>query len=85
MLSGGVPRLCQRTKKWQLCEITEMIFDVYHSQSSANTSLVATHDKNPGDEMQCCSNCHNYQLTSRFLPAKCTLHHDLIGYSCSRN
>lgn len=50
MLAGGVTKLCKRRQKKQLSEITEVIFDIYHSQSSANTRFVTTHDKNPGDE-----------------------------------
>lgn len=85
MLAGGVTRLCQRTQKWQLCESKEAIFDIYCSQASANTRLMATHNKNPKDEIQCCSKCHKYQLTSWFLPAKCTLHRDPTGCSCIRD
>lgn len=50
MLAGRVTKLCQRGQKKQLSEITKVTFNIQHSQSSANTRLVATHDKSPGDE-----------------------------------
>ncbi|PKU47672.1 hypothetical protein llap_2005 [Limosa lapponica baueri] len=71
MLKGGVPRLCQRTKKWRLRESTETIFDAYHSQSSANTRLRATHNKNPGDEIQCCSKSPGGQQVDHHEAAMC--------------
>lgn len=41
MLAEGATKLCQRQTK-QLSEFTEVIFNIHHSQSSANTRLVAT-------------------------------------------